>query len=123
MNLFMQSAQSLMSHFEKEEQMLFPYIRLLAKSRKSGGQLPAPGFGTVENPIAVMIDEHETEGDRFAEIAKLTNNYEPPQDACNTYRVAFHKLREFEDDLHMHIHLENNILFPKAVELETELKA
>lgn len=121
LNLFMQSAQSLMSHFQKEEQMLFPYIRQLANSKKSGVQLETPGFGAVENPISVMIDEHETEGDRFAEIANLTNNYEPPVDACNTYRVAFHKLQEFENDLHIHIHLENNILFPKAVELESEL--
>lgn len=121
LNLFMQSAQGLLSHMQKEEQILFPYVKEMAKTKAKGGKVESPGFGAVENPISLMIDEHETEGGRFAEIAKLTNNYMPPQDACNTYRVAFHKLREFENDLHLHVHLENNILFPKAVELEREL--
>ena len=64
-----------------------------------------------------MEQEHETEGERFREIAELSTNYTPPSDACSTYRVAFALLKEFENDLHLHIHLENNILFPKALEL------
>ncbi len=78
-------------------------------------------FGSVENPITMMKHDHNLEGERFREIAKLSNNYTPPEDACNTYRVAFAMLKEFEEDLHEHIHLENNILFPKAIALEKEL--
>ena len=75
-------------------------------------------FFTVENPIEKMLHEHETEGDRFREISEITNDYTPPADACNTYRVAYKMLEEFEKDLHLHIHLENNILFRDAIELE-----
>jgi regulator of cell morphogenesis and NO signaling len=71
----------------------------------------------------MMMAEHDTEGERFRKIAELTNNYTPPSDACNTYIVTFGLLKEFEDDLHMHIHLENNILFPKAIELEKQMNA
>lgn len=77
-----------------------------------------PHFGSVDNPIAMMKDEHTTEGERFAKIAELTNNYTPPTDACETYKVTFAMLQEFEQDLHKHIHLENNILFPEAQLLE-----
>ena len=65
-----------------------------------------------------MMNEHDNEGERFRKIAVLTNNYTPPEDACNTYKVTFAMLKEFEQDLHKHIHLENNILFPKAKALE-----
>lgn len=71
----------------------------------------------------MMMAEHEAEGDRFVKIATLTNNYTPPADACNTYKVTFSMLNDFEQDLHKHIHLENNILFPKAAALETTFKA
>ena len=67
------------------------------------------------------MDEHTTEGDRFRKIEEISNNYTPPQDACNTYRVTFALLKEFEQDLHLHIHLENNILFPGAIKLEKQL--
>jgi len=67
------------------------------------------------------MDDHEAEGERFVRIAELSNDYTPPEDACNTYRVTLALLKEFEDDLHMHVHLENNILFPKAIEMEKEL--
>ena len=78
-------------------------------------------FGSVQNPILMMMEEHTTEGDRFAKIAELSNNYTPPADGCTTYRVAFQLMQEFENDLHLHIHLENNILFPKAIEMEKSL--
>ena len=71
----------------------------------------------------MMMHEHTVEGDRFAEIARLSNNYTPPADACNTYRVTFAMLQEFEEDLHRHIHLENNVLFPKAIALEKQLNS
>ena len=82
-----------------------------------------PHFGTVENPIAMMMHEHDAEGERFRKIAEWTNNYTPPADACNTYKVTFAMLNEFEQDLHKHIHLENNILFPKAAKLEKSFQA
>ncbi|MGC4235073.1 MAG: iron-sulfur cluster repair di-iron protein [Niabella sp.] len=114
--LFSASVIELTEHLKKEEQILFPYIR---KAVAEGPNRPA--FGSVENPISVMMEEHSNEGERFAKIAALTNNYTPPEDACNTYRVTFSLLKEFEEDLHLHIHLENNILFPKTIEMEKQL--
>ena len=90
----------------------------MVKANLEQGAVQAPHFGTVENPIAMMMEEHDTEGGRFREIAELTNDYTPPADACNTYKVTYAMLDEFEKDLHLHIHLENNILFPEAVKLE-----
>lgn len=116
--LFFESADELTKHMKKEELMLFPHIRKMVTSPNSTNK---PAFGTVKNPIAVMMEEHDNEGGRFREIEKLTDNYTPPADACNTYRVAFAMLKEFQDDLHKHIHLENNILFPKAEQLEANL--
>jgi regulator of cell morphogenesis and NO signaling len=75
----------------------------------------------VANPIQMMMEEHDNEGERFRKIAALSGDYTPPADACNTYRVTFSLLQEFEEDLHRHIHLENNILFPKAEILEKKL--
>ncbi|HNP07804.1 MAG TPA: iron-sulfur cluster repair di-iron protein [Cyclobacteriaceae bacterium] len=118
---FNMSAGELAAHMKKEEFILFPYIRKMAKSKESKTTLDAPNFGTVQNPVQMMMDEHTTEGDRFEKISKLSNKYTPPADGCNTYRVTYALLNEFEEDLHLHIHLENNILFPKAIEMEKEL--
>jgi len=115
---FAESTDALAAHMKKEELILFPFIKKLAAADQNDERIPAPHFGTVENPIAMMHEEHDAEGERFRKIAELSNNYTPPADACNTYKVAFALLREFEEDLHLHIHLENNILFPKAVEME-----
>jgi len=120
--IFQESARDLTSHFVKEENVLFPYIEQLVRAKQSGQPLGEIPFGTVENPVAMMMHEHSVEGDRFEEIVKLTNNYTVPADACNTYRVSFQMLQEFENDLNRHIHLENNILFPKAIALEKELR-
>lgn len=114
--LFNETAGDLTSHMKKEELILFPYIRKMLKKQKDGSSvLSAPHFGTVKNPIKMMMDEHENEGERFEKIAALSDNYNPPADACNTYRVTYALLDEFEKDLHKHIHLENNILFPKSI--------
>jgi regulator of cell morphogenesis and NO signaling len=115
---FIASAGELTQHMKKEELILFPHIRKMVKNEMTGGELDAPHFGTVKNPIAMMMSEHENEGDRFEKIVELTNGYVPPSDACSTYTVAFSMLKEFEQDLHRHIHLENNILFPWAVKAE-----
>jgi regulator of cell morphogenesis and NO signaling len=118
---FNATAGELAAHMKKEEFILFPYVRKMAKAKHEDIKLDAPHFGTVQNPIQMMMNEHTTEGERFRKIEELSNNYTPPQDACNTYRVTFALLNEFEQDLHLHIHLENNILFPKAIEIENEL--
>ena len=118
---FNKTAGELAMHMKKEELILFPFVRKLAQAKQEGSNVMAPPFGTVQNPIAAMMQEHTNEGDRFRKIEELSNNYTPPQDACNTYGVTLGLLKEFEQDLHLHIHLENNILFPKAIELEKEL--
>lgn len=113
--LFNESAAELTQHMKKEELVLFPYIRKMQNGTKDLN----PHFGSVQNPIKMMMMEHETEGGRFEKISALTQGYNPPADACNTYKVAFSLLKEFEEDLHKHIHLENNILFPRAIEMES----
>ena len=118
--LFNQSAQELSQHLQKEEMILFPFIRNMVNSKMEEKPLFFPHFGTVENPIAMMKHEHQNEGERFEKIAELSNQYTPPSHACNTYRVTFALLKEFEDNLHQHIHLANNILFPKAIKMEKE---
>jgi regulator of cell morphogenesis and NO signaling len=105
--------QELQQHLLKEEHVLFPYIRELGE----GSLQPSP-FGTVENPIRMMEREHREAGDELQLIRTLTNGYTPPSDGCTTYRVTLAELAQFERDLHLHVHLENNILFPRAVELE-----
>lgn len=119
--LFKASAGELAKHMKKEELVLFPYIRKMVKATQDSSVKAEPHFGTVRNPIKMMMMEHDTEGDRFRKISSLTNNYTVPEDGCNTYRVTFSLLKEFEEDLHMHIHLENNILFPKAIKMEEAL--
>lgn len=119
--LFSQSAGELAKHMKKEELILFPFIRKMVQAKEKGETLKAPQFGSVENPIANMMHEHQDEGERFEKIAALSNNYQLPADGCNTYRVTLALLKEFEDDLHLHIHLENNILFPKAALMEKEM--
>ena len=118
---FNATASELAVHMKKEELVLFPFIREMVEAKQANRKPDAPHFGTVQNPIQMMMNEHTTEGERFRKIEELSNFYTPPQDACNTYRVTFALLKEFEQDLHLHIHLENNILFPKAAELEKEL--
>jgi len=119
--LFNASTGELAAHMKKEEFILFPYIRKMIKAQQGGVKTGKPYFDTVENPIQSMVQEHDNEGVRFREISKLSNEYTPPEDACQTYKVSYATLKEFEDDLHLHIHLENNILFPKAIAMEKEL--
>lgn len=115
--LFKESAGDLSAHLIKEELMLFPYIRQLVKAQISGGKKPVTKMGDAAEYIALMEDDHNVEGERFRTISELTDNYNPPADACNTYKVTFSLLQEFEENLHRHIHLENNILFPKSIAL------
>ncbi|MGZ3864270.1 MAG: iron-sulfur cluster repair di-iron protein [Bacteroidia bacterium] len=117
---FNASAGNLAAHMKKEELILFPFIRKMEAASRDRSHLGAPPFGTVQNPIRMMMLEHNTEGENFSKISELSGNYTPPASACNTYRVTYQMLQDFEKDLHTHIHLENNILFPKAAELEKE---
>ena len=119
---FARIAQDLTLHMVKEEKILFPFIKQLVQIKKSGGKLEQSAVGPVSNPIRVMEMEHEQAGEDLEEIRTLTKNYTLPEDACNSYTILFRKLEEFEDDLHKHVHLENNILFPKAIAMEAELK-
>lgn len=112
---FNECAAELTHHMKKEELMLFPFIRAMAQAGNKKVEAP---FGTVQNPIRMMMHEHDAEGERFRKIKELSNQYTAPDDGCNTYRAAFAMLKEFEEDLHLHIHLENNILFPKSIALE-----
>ncbi len=118
--LFSQSVEDLEVHLQKEERIVFPFVRKMIEAKNSGQPLERAHFGSIENPIAVMKDDHSAEGERFQRIAELTKGYNPPPEACNTYRVSFAMLDEFEQNLHKHIHLENNILFPKAIKMEEE---
>ena len=117
--LFRRVASEMTDHMFKEEQILFPFIAAIDEARASRRPIPLPPFGTVENPIGVMEAEHKFVGDAMAEMRHLTGGFTPPEDACGTYRVALQELDAFERDLHEHVHLENNVLFPKAVALET----
>lgn len=120
---FKNVADELMDHMPKEENVLFPYIKELVAAKKAGEKVEKPNFGTIVNPINMMEAEHLEAGDDMEKVHDLSDVYQPPADACNTYRVLYGKLAEFEKDLHQHIHLENNILFKKAIELEKEVMA
>ncbi len=117
-NLFADVADELTAHMFKEEQVLFPYIKQLNASHTTPNSQHFPAFASVEQPILMMEHEHETVGELFRSIRTLSDDYTPPNSACNSYKVSYSKLKEFEEDLHQHIHLENNILFPKALDLE-----
>lgn len=111
-------ASGLMQHMMKEEQVLFPYLRQLAEVSARGCALPMSPFGTVENPIRMMEREHQETADEVQTIRALTDGYQMPADGCTTYRVCMAELARFEADLHRHVHLENNVLFPKGIRLE-----
>jgi regulator of cell morphogenesis and NO signaling len=115
-------AQEMTSHMAKEEDILFPYIAGLATAASGAGAHASAPFGTVRNPIRMMEMEHESVGDAMARIRELTDQYRIPDTACTTYRVCLQELESFERDLHEHVHLENNILFPKAARLESEIR-
>jgi regulator of cell morphogenesis and NO signaling len=108
----------LTQHLAKEEAVLFPYIVLLERAKADGGAKPHGCFGTVANPIAMMTQEHDAAGALLAEIRLFSHGFTTPDDACPTYHAFFDGLQDFERDLHQHIHLENNILFPRAINLE-----
>ena len=105
-------------HFSCEEDVLFPHIEQL---EKSGQPVAHPVFANIQQPVTRMIMDHNQTGAELRVVREATNNYVPPADACTTFRALYRALEELERDLHQHIHLENNILFPRAVQLESEV--
>jgi regulator of cell morphogenesis and NO signaling len=116
--LFSEIAREMIMHMQKEEQVLFPYIDALERAVNEHGSVEPPFFQTVKNPIHAMMQEHDAAGDLVRQIRVLTSEYTPPGDACTSFKALYEALGEFEADLHQHVHLENNVLFPRAVELE-----
>ena len=118
--VFAALAEELRVHLMKEEQMLFPYISLMEESALAGEPAPPAMFGTVANPVRMMMQEHDGAGDALRSLHAITSNYALPEDACISYRTLYQALQGFEADLHQHIHLENNILFPRAIAMEAK---
>jgi regulator of cell morphogenesis and NO signaling len=115
---FQELSRELGPHMLKEERVLFPYIMQMEEAGKNNLTLPAPPFGTVRNPVRVMMAEHDAAGDILREMRELSSDYMVPEDACISYQTLYGALAALEADLHQHIHLENNILFPRAAEME-----
>jgi len=120
--LFQRLCADLTPHMYKEENVLFPYIEELEASLLQNRPVPFAPFGTINNPIRMMMMEHDTAGDLLRELRALSSDYAVPADGCISYQTLYHALEAFEKDLHQHIHLENNILFPRAVEMESKLQ-
>jgi len=119
--LFAELSADMHSHMQKEEQILFPYIEELESNHASGRNPEPSPFGKVENPIRMMMLEHDNAGELLRKLRSLSSDFKAPQDACPTYQGLYQGLIEFESDLHIHIHLENNILFPRSTELEEKV--
>jgi regulator of cell morphogenesis and NO signaling len=122
-NLIRQLCDDLTQHMFKEEQILFPFVVELEQSVLQNRPAPFAPFGTVNNPIRMMMTEHDTVGEILRALRRLTFDYAVPTDGCLSYQTLYQALETFEQDLHQHIHLENNILFPKAIALEESLRS
>ena len=120
-DLLRQLFTDLKQHMFKEEQILFPFVIEMEKAQAQNRRPPFAPFGTVHNPTRLVLMEHDTAGGLLRELRKLSGDYQAPPDACISYKTFYEALEAFEQDLHQHIHLENNLLFPKAIELEASL--
>ena len=116
--IFRGLAQELTSHMMKEEMVLFPYVARMEEAVIEGEPVLPPPFGTVADPVAMMEHEHDSAGDAVRAMRSSSNDYVAPEGACASYQTLYRGLKEFEADLHQHIHLENNILFPRALAME-----
>jgi regulator of cell morphogenesis and NO signaling len=121
--IFQALAQELNAHLMKEEMILFPYILRMEAAAAADGEVARAPFGSVQNPVSMMEHEHDSAGNALRAMNKATNGYSAPADACVSYQTLYSALAVFEADLHQHIHLENNILFPRAVAMEKEILA
>jgi regulator of cell morphogenesis and NO signaling len=111
-------AQELTLHMMKEERILFPYIVRMEESVIQKEPVLPPPFGSVQNPVSMMMHEHDSAGEALRAMRQASAGYTPPGDACISFQTLYKALADFEADLHQHIHLENNILFPRAIEME-----
>lgn len=118
---FIELADELTTHMAKEESLLFPFINELAAAERARTRLPRGPFGTILHPVRVMESDHEEAGELLQRLRYLTRDYQPPSDGCTTYQLCYRELERFEADLHRHVHLENNLLFPQAMALEASL--
>lgn len=116
-------AAELNAHLMKEEMILFPYLIAMEVSSAGNAPVARAPFGSVQNPISMMEHEHDSAGNALRAMREASNGYSAPADACVSYQTLFKTLAEFEADLHQHIHLENNVLFPRAVQIERVLSA
>ena len=116
--VFRALSAELQSHMMKEENILFPYLSAMEQALLSGRPFPRPMFGTVRNPVRMMTLEHDSAGDALGELRRESRNYSVPADVCASYSELYRSLQAFEADLHTHIHLENNMLFPRALAME-----
>jgi len=111
-------AGELTTHLMKEEMVLFPYIVRMEEAAMAKEPVPPPPFGSVRNPVAMMVNEHDGAGIALRTMRQISNGYAAPFDACISFRTLYQALTALEADLHQHIHLENNVLFPRAIEME-----
>ena len=114
-------AADMFPHMLKEEQVLFPYVDQLDAARQGRGTVITPFFGTVKNPVRMMMAEHDRVGEILVQLRKTTSDYELPEGACFSYRELYRRLAEFETRTHEHVHIENNVYFPRAVALEEQI--
>lgn len=115
---FRDLSEALLTHLVKEENILFPFIDDLATAVRSGASIPSGPFGTLMHPIRVMESDHQAVNHLVDRLRALTDVYQAPPDACTTYRRCYAELARFDEDLHRHVHLENDVLFPRAIALE-----
>jgi regulator of cell morphogenesis and NO signaling len=120
--LYVNLAQELNSHFAKEEKVLFPFVKALVRAKQTGKTEELINQFSLSAPIQMMESDHDAAGELLEQLSEVTSGYRPPAGACNSFQFLYKKLKDLEDDLHQHIHLENNILFPKALALEKELR-
>lgn len=120
-NSFANLCEDLTRHLLKEENVLFPFIKHLEMSEANNLSTPHPPFGTVKNPVRMMMIEHDKAGEELREMREITKDYALPEGACPSFQALYFGLQELERDLHYHIHLENNVLFPEAVKLEQKV--
>lgn len=119
--VFQELCNDLAPHLIKEERILFPYIGQLERAVANDEKVNFPPFGTIRHPVSLMMTEHDTAGDLLREMREISMEYRLPEEACPSFTALYNRLEAFEKDLHQHIHLENNLLFPRAVELEQQI--
>lgn len=122
-SVFSGLSKELSRHLVKEEQTLFPYIAKMEEAVSRRMPFPRPPFGTVQNPVQMMVLEHDNAGAALREMRKLSGDYQLPADACGSYSALYEGMKSFESDMHQHVHLENNVLFPRAVAMEDSINS